>query len=274
MVKMESVWNAMADFLRAHKRALLPIVLLGLFVPLTIGQLAEMVQAETGSETAPGIAASLISFLVAVIALWAQISITAMALEPLSAGAAARTGLRRLPAVIGILVLVTIVLMVLALPVLFVFWRAGMGQGVMHAPDVSPLYLAFVVLYAIVYAVALVVLIARLIVTTPVIVAERNGLSALRRSWQLTRGYGAAIIGIVLLFGIVALIAQLAVKTVLGSILLLFLGGEGSFSLSAILIACASGIVLTIVSVIQFAFLAKLYLALSRPFRSEAASFE
>jgi hypothetical protein len=95
----------------------------------------------------------------------------------------------------------------------------------------------------------------------PVMLEERRGLGALRRSFTLTRGLALRILGVMLLLGLVAAVATLAAKTVFGTVFRLLLGDAGPFSATNILTAIVVGAVAALFTVIGDAFTGKLYLA-------------
>jgi len=104
-------------------------------------------------------------------------------------------------------------------------------------------------------------LFTRLVLVMPVVLLEPASLGAIRRSWVLTRRHGWRIFGTLLLFAVIAVVAQLAVSTVLGSVILLVFGaGAGlttGFVLSAIVNACVQALMMLLLA----AFQAKLYAA-------------
>ncbi len=69
------------------------------------------------------------------------------------------------------------------------------------------------------------------------------------------------IIGMLILYGIVAGVAILATRTVFGSVLRLVLGGDGLVTTASVLTALIGAVVQTVFVVLAAAFTAKLYLA-------------
>jgi hypothetical protein len=119
----------------------------------------------------------------------------------------------------------------------------------------------FVTLYMLVLAPLLLFVTARLLLLTPVVVFERRGLGAIRRSFALSRGLTWKIIGVMILYFIVAGVAMLASGTVFGSVFRIAFGGEGLITTATVLTALVGAIVQTIFVLLAAAFTAKLYLA-------------
>jgi len=118
-------------------------------------------------------------------------------------------------------------------------------------------------LFLVELAVVLFVL-ARLLPLTGVIVAERRGLGAYARAFRLTRGMTWKLLGVILLYAVVAWVSSLAATTVFGSILRLVAPGEGSVTVAGVLTAIAAAAVQAVFTVLAAAFCAKLYVALVR----------
>ncbi len=265
MVRMGTVWDRTTAFLGDRTAALMPIVLLLLFVPVCIQGIVTPLM-ETGEGTR-----ALIGLLVLALALvmaWGQLSIVALVIEPgTSASAAVRTGGRRLLPAIGVGILVGLIFLVVALPLVIAFAASGVhwvsvapGRWTFEGSLPSGLKL-FVGLYALAYVVFLFWLGARLSLVNSVVVAERRGIAAIKRAFLLTKGLALKIVGVIILFLVVYAVCSMAVTTVLGSLFQLLLGGEGAITLATVLTAIASGVVTTAFTALAAAFLAELYLA-------------
>lgn len=97
-------------------------------------------------------------------------------------------------------------------------------------------------------------LFGRLTPLGPVLVGEerRNPIDAIRRSFQVTKGRGWAIIGLVLIVGIAGFILSFAVTAVTGALLLLIAGkGLGGFLL--LILQSAATAALSTILVVLFA---------------------
>lgn len=264
MVSMGTVWDRTAEFLSDNLGTILPVALVAIFVPAAIsGSLAELQQG-----AAPGLAAmlGLVSLLLAIVTFWGQLAITALALDPASGRGAVGVGLRRLPAALLVTVVLFLALFLLAIPIGIIMALSGVdfsGAATGAMPPVPPAAGLWVFLYALVLLPVLLWLAARLAVLLPVIVGERAMFGAIPRSWSLTRGTALKIVGVLILYGIVATVAYLAATTAFGAIITLIAGrGEDGLSLATVLTVIVGGVVSTAFTVLGTAFAAKLYLAL------------
>lgn len=264
MVKMGTVWDRTAEFLSDNVAAVVPIALLTFFVPASIeGNFeAAMIGAGEGLK----IVLYVLQLLFAVVSLWGSLAITAMALDLASERTAANIATRRLiPALIVSIVMIAVA-SVLVLPVPGALAAGGYDMTAMargEDVDMSMRMAGFILVYLLALAVFLFWLLARLIVATPVVVRENRMLSALGQSWSLTRGAALRIIGVILLFAIVSWVAQLAAKTVFGSVFTLVAGGGDGVTLASVMTSIVVAAVQSAFMVIPPAFTAKLYLALT-----------
>lgn len=272
MISMGTVWDRTAEFLSDNLGAVLPVALGAIFVPAAIsGGLAELQQG-----AAPGLAfgLGLASLLLAVVTFWGQLAITALALDPGLGRGAARVATRRLPAALLVTIILLVAMFVLAIPLGIILAASGVdlsGTAAGTMPPVPPAAALWVMLYLLALLPVLLWLAARLAVVLPAIVGDHLALGAIARSWRLTRGAALKIVGVLLLYGIVATVAYLAATTAFGAIITLIAGrGEDGLSLATVLTGIVGGAVSTAFTVLGTAFVAKLYLALRA--RNEAAA--
>jgi hypothetical protein len=266
MVDMGNIWDRTAEFLSDNARALLPIALLTLLIPHAIRALISGVPE---GEVNPLVAA-VIGLLCVLIALWGQLAVVALALDPdggrQRAAAAASRGYAR---ALGAMVLVFAVLLVLALPIGGVFAANGVdlaamrGGGGMAQANLSTSAAAFVSIYAVLLSVLVFVAAIRLALLYPVIIAEGGTIAAIRRSVALTHGIMWKMIGVWLLFSIVYIVTWLAVTSGIGTIVGLLSPNAGPFSFGRIVVAVMGGLVSMALALIVAAFSAKLYRAVT-----------
>lgn len=263
MISMGTVWDRATEFLSDNLAAVVPIALLAIFLPMSVQSSLAPLTVDPGPVK---IAVSLLSVVLSVVSLWGQLAIIALAVDP-GAGRTAATAVasRRLLPTIGIALLLLAAIMLLFVPIGVALalggydFQAAMSGGEADAPAGGAM--GFVVLYSIALGIAFCWIAARLALVNPVIVAERRGLGAIARSVRLTRGIAWKIIGVVLLFAIVAIVAVLAVKTVFGSILQIIAGSDDPVSVATVLTSVLVGLTTTGFTVLGAAFTAKLYLA-------------
>lgn len=273
MVKMGTVWDRTAEFLTDNLGALAPVALLAYFVPFSIsGSFAE---ASVGARFDFQLMLQLINLAFGVLAVWGSLTIIAMVfdVEPRGAGS---VGLRWLvPAVLVSAVLLVAFVAVCA-PIAWALSANGydFDAALRGGQPEMPLTVELpVLLYAVAICVLLLWTTARLIVINPVIVAEKKMFASLARSWAMTRGAALPIVGVILLYLLVSMVAVLATKTVFGSIFQLIAGAPTSpVSLSRVLTSVMVAAVQTGFTVIAPVFTAKLYLALKQRESAAAAA--
>lgn len=275
-ISMGNVWDRTTEFLGDHLSAIVPIALLAIVLPSALSTLIEPVT-KTGGAAA--VMVNLVALILGIAGIWGQLFVVALALQPgAGRGAAMQVAGARLLPLIGIIFILMLALFALMLPVPIALIVTGfdMRAAMLTAqPAVSPAAGWFITVYLIVLIPLMIFVTARLLLLTSVIVAERRGLGAIRRSFALTRGLVWKIIGMTILYGIVVLVAMMAARTVFGSVLRIVLGGEGLVTPATVLTALVLAIVQAIFVVLASAFCAKLYLA-ARDARdpAESASYQ
>lgn len=263
---MSTVWDRTAEFVSDNLAALAPLVLFGIFVPLTlIGSLMPLM----GSGGQPAdLALGLVVFALSLVSSWAGVAITALVFDPAAGrSGAVRVANQRLLPVVGVGLVTLLIVLVLAAPVVIAFALSGVDMAALAAgkppsEPTNPGALTFGSFYALFLCLVLFWGYARFIVlTTPILVTERRGLGVYARSFVLTRGIGWKVMGVVLLYACVSWVASAATKLVFGTVFGLLIGGEGALSVATVLTHIAVAAVSTIFSLLAVAFIAKLYLA-------------
>ncbi|KQN24159.1 hypothetical protein ASF00_14960 [Sphingomonas sp. Leaf34] len=265
MVKMGTVWDRTVEVLNGRTGMIAPIALVGMLLP-------SVVRDGFVAYATPGtISFALVGVILAIgtlaALLWAQLAIVAIATDPATDAASARrqAGARLLPA-LGVTALLTVLALLLAVPPVIVLIQSGFdvsaaasGSSVQMTPP-SAGAAGFTGLYALAYLVAALWIGARLVLLNPVILNERRGIGAIRRSVQLTRGLTWRIIGVLILFAIVMLVSTWAAQSVTGVIFRLALGADGIVT-ATFLSGIAATIVTTAFTVLAAVFTAQLYVA-------------
>ncbi|TXC69817.1 hypothetical protein FSB78_01725 [Sphingomonas ginsenosidivorax] len=264
MVKMGNVWDRTVEVLNGRTGMIGSFALLGLFLP------SVMRDAYVAAGTPGTIGFALIGLTLSMIALlamiWAQLAIIAVATHPSTMRAdAAHQGRARLGPAFGITMLLGLIAGLAALPPMiglvlsgFDFAAASRGAATMTPPSAGTA--VFVSLYFLVYGLFVIWAVARLALLNAVILNERLGVGAIRRSFALTRGLTWRIIGVVVLFAIVLVVATAAAQAVTGVIFRLVLGASGK-GLAAFLADVAGTLVTTGFSALAAVFTAQLYVA-------------
>lgn len=200
---------------------------------------------------------TILSLLAVVIQTFGSLAITWLALRPgtsvrESLGAAAR----RLPAVLGAIILLGIGVGLLLLPL--VLLADGMSPGPSPATGAGGL---LVLLVAVVLCAAI---FTRLVLATPVGVAERLGpIGILNRSWALTRGHFWPIFGALLMISIVLVIILFLIGLVFAMIVLVLVGDPQVDRTAAFVLELLNSLVIAIVTIFMLSFIARLYTQLA-----------
>lgn len=272
MVRVGVVWDRTVALTGERTGALLAVALGTLVLPSAITGALEPIRVSGG----PGLRASIGLLLVlgTLVMLWGQLAVTALALGQADAsGPALRLGARRLPAMVGIALVLVIAFVLATLPL---SWLAVVSSGARMDMEGMRTALAggrrgTILLLSIGYAVLALWIMARLSVLMPVVVAERLGLRAIPRAFAMTRGVGLKMAGVILLYTVVLSIVTYAVQTVFGTVLLLLAGGEEPVTVASVLTALAASCVAAAFSVLACVYLAQLYRTL-RAAREGAAA--
>lgn len=272
MVRMSAVWDRATEVIAGRTSILASIVLSFVWLPsvvqrgLRLAVYGDAPPASPGA-VAPGIALALalVGLVVLALAIVGHLALVAVASNPsVSRNEALRIAMRRFWPYLGLVLLVSVALLILILPILIPVLSAYPSLAAMQAggpPQMAPGTGLFVLVYALVLTAAILWVEARvLMVLTPVIVNERLGLGAFGRAFALTGGLTWRIVGVLLLFIVVAVVALLALQSVVGIIWRLLLGFAHD-GLTVFLTAAVVGLLACVLSVIVAAFTAQLYVA-------------
>lgn len=268
-VRIGSVWDSTQQVLAGRASMLVPFAAIGFVLP-TMLQVLLVPQTSMAQMSASASATGVLVGLIAIVlGIWAQLAIMALATHPATTSAgASRAGVRRLLPLLGVaFAMGLIIALVVFVPLVvlglsgFDFTRAVAAQG---NPALMPPLSSGAALFIGLYALTLVVLgfwlMARLMLTYAVVLNERRGLGAIRRSIALTRGMTWRLIGITILFSIVFFVAAAAVQGVAGLIFRLILGADRITWVLAL-----TGLVGSIVTAgfmtMAYVFIARLYVA-------------
>ena len=269
-VKIGDVWDRTTEFVGDSLPLLLPIALISLLIPTSVmGSLGDLERNGSASVRA---VFQLLQLAFALLSLWGQLAITALAINPPLGAGVRKVATARLPAAIGIYVLPFIVLVLLfgvqAIAILgsggYDFSQARWSQMSAQSLSLPAGAGRAIGLLLVVELIALIFILARLLPLTGVIVAERRGLGSYARAFRLTRGMSWKLVGVIILYAVVAWVASVAATTVFGSILRLVAPGEGSVTVAGVLTAIAAAAVNAVFTVLAASFCAKLYVALTR----------
>ena len=234
MVRMGNVWDRTMEVLSGRGAMLAGIAVLTLFVPAVIsaGFTAYATPAPPAAP-APAINALgvLLTLAVSIVAVWGQLFVIAASSDAATGTAAARAQAngRLLPAILLALALAAI-LTVALLPAVVLLALAGfdfaaLSQGATPAA-IAPGMALLASGYAAIVLIVLLFAGARMLPLYAVVLHERLGLGAIARCWRLTRRHSWRLVGVLLLFLVVLMIATSAAQSVGGLIARIILGGD------------------------------------------------
>lgn len=264
MAKLGTVWERAAEFAGERAGALAPIVLAAFVVPNAASSCLGAIA--PAAPPAVRLVLSAVMLLLSLVTLWGSLAVMALATGEPGVAPAARLATRRLGPALLVSVVLGVLGALLVAPVPGILVVRGYDVAAIAVAQagnvvVDPQTSSMVALYVLVLLPVALFLFTRLILVSAVVLREPVALGAIRRSWVLTRRHGWRIVGTLLLFVIIAAVAQLAARTVFGSVFTLLLGaGEGlttGFVLTAIVTACVQGVVMLLLA----AFQGKLYAA-------------
>ena len=267
MVRIGTVWDGAVEAARTRASDLLPIAAATIFLPAVL-QAAIAAYLPARDDPGRAVLLSLAVLALGLLSLWGGLVVLAMLARGGTAPTAARTlATARLPAAIGVTLVTILAASLIFLPVFGALAASGVKMAGMGATPGAGASIGsglgvFVGLYSLVAVGLLVWLAARLLPISPVILHERLGLRAIPRTFRMTRGMGWRLVGALLLFGVVVGIASSAAQLVFGLLFRLLLGASASAT-AVFLAGVASAAVSTLFSVLAYAFLARLYAALS-----------
>ncbi|WP_315761181.1 glycerophosphoryl diester phosphodiesterase membrane domain-containing protein [Sphingomonas sp. Y38-1Y] len=266
MVKMTRVWEATSDFLNEHGGAVAGITLALVFAPSLVSGLLEAA-VTPGVVTPMTFVFQLLGFVLTIVSLVGTLALTALAIAPARRSEAVGQGVRRLLPFIAVMIVLLLAFLVLMIPFIGIAVAGGVDFSAASVqaslPALSGGTAAALAGYGLVLFAVLLWVGARLAVLAPVIVAERRGLGAIGRSWRLTRGHGWRIVGVFLLYLLVAGILSAAIGAAAGAIGAIAGGGQTGFNIGRVIPAVAMAGVSSLLTVVQSAFAAKLYVALA-----------
>lgn len=263
MTSMGSVWDRTTEFLGDNLGRVLPIAIFAIFVPAVIsGSLTELQPGATpGLKLGIGIG----SLLLALVAFWGQLAVTALALDAADGRGATAAATRRLPAAILVMVAAFAAGLLAVIPIGVVLAAYGVDLMAMSGgsmPALPPGAALPLGLYLLALVPVMLWIASRLAVLLPVIVGEARGLGAIPRSWRLTRGVALRIAGVIILYAIVSMVAGAAAQVGVGTIFKLLIGSQPGISIASVLTSIIVAAVSTAFTVLATVFAAKLFVAL------------
>ncbi len=264
MARIGTIWDRAVDFVRDHLGELMPVLLITQFAaPALSGSLAGM---RAGAHGGMAALFGLVSLATTLLSLWGALYLIAFSAQPdgqEQRPVAMRLARSRFLPLIGVSIVLVALVAVLAIPGIVLAVVSGFDfQGVMAGIPPQPAEisrLGVAMLYFLAMALFVLWASARLLPINAVVAMERRGIGAVARAFRLTRGMTWKLIGLLLLYAVVAGVAVSAVQFVVGSVLGFLSDPNSSFSLAIIGGAVAVAAVSAALSLYQTAFIGKLY---------------
>ncbi|MEG8053927.1 hypothetical protein QP185_12840 [Sphingomonas aerolata] len=267
-MKIGTVWDRTTEVLSGRAGQIAAVALPTLVLPPVVNNALVLLVAP---QPAVQLVVGIVSVASALLAILGSLAILALATQPSTDRTEAyRQARARLLPALGVSVVVGLIALVLMAPVFIALiashfdFAAASASAAASAPAQMPQLPRATAMFVVLYSLALGVLAiwasARLMLLTAVVLNERLGLGAIRRSIALTRGLTWKLIGVLLLFAIVFAIATFAAQAVVGLIFRLILGGD-QIPTAMFLAGIAGALASAALMALAYVFTAQLYVA-------------
>ena len=260
-VSIGKAWEETSAFLAREGRLVAPVALAMFALPSISLNWAY----PAGSANSASGIATLILLVILIAVMIGQMTIITLATGWRgSIGEALGKAARRVPTMLGAVLIVfgpMVVIFSIALGV--VLAAAGITNPATLTPE-AMMKITSIVWIALAMLVVMIFLSVRLFPMSAIAAKEQVGpIGLLKRSWSLTRGqFGRLLLALGLLV-IAALALSSAVSIVVGSLTALLIGEAKPFTLAALIIALAGGIVSALISSVSAAMVGRIYVQLA-----------
>lgn len=269
-VKIGTVWDRTTEVLSGRSGQIAAVALPTLVLPPVVNNaLVLLVPPQPAVQLVAGIVAGIVAVASALLAILGSLAILALATQPSTDRTEAyRQARARLLPALGVSLVVGLIALVLMAPVFIALIAShfdfAAASAAASAPARMPQLPRATAMFVVLYSLALILLAiwasARLMLLTAVVLNERLGLGAIRRSIALTRGLTWKLIGVLLLFAIVFAIATFAAQAVVGLVFRLILGGD-QIPTAMFLAGIAGALASAALMALAYVFTAQLYVA-------------
>ncbi|HEX8223493.1 MAG TPA: hypothetical protein VF605_06735 [Allosphingosinicella sp.] len=258
-LSITTAWNESADYLKAHFATLFTIAVALITIPNVALQAFGPGTAEVGAAPEPGLWLLLVP-VVLVLGVTGSLAISTLALGRASTvGEAIGHGFRRVLPMLGATLLLVLALCLLLIPIVL---ATGLDSRDLMTP--TPATAGKVALVMLVLLALLLFFGVRLLLMTPVGAAETVGpVAIIARSWALTRGHFARLLGFLLLMALAALVVVMVATMVIGLIVAAILGAPAPDNAAGLIMLLVGGLLNAIFLVVMTTMVARLYLQLA-----------
>ncbi|HST35859.1 MAG TPA: hypothetical protein VLK25_04425 [Allosphingosinicella sp.] len=261
-LSVSTAWNETTALVKAEARLLFPLAFMAIALPAAVTRaLAPLGPAEGEARASPIFIAAIAVTLV--LTLIGYLAISHLALKRgASVREALAQGARRAPALAAASLLVGCGLAAIAFVLAFIVSAATIGASG-REPNMDEMARAALILFVLLIPVFL-YFSGRVALMTPAAAAETAGPFALiARSWRLTKPHQLKMAGLVTMLGLLALVLQLAVESVLGILLIAVAGPAAPGSPSSILLLLCLALLTTVLAIYGVALIARVYAQLA-----------
>ena len=253
-LSISKAWDEARAVMSANSGIFVAVALALLVLP----QIIAGVVATPTSEGGP--AGTILMLVAALLGLVGQLAIIRLTLgNSVSVGEAISHGFRRFPTLFVAILLLILLYMVLLVPVAIIAAALGVAPPQAATPPSRELTLVALIVFVVLMA-----LWPKFSIMAPIASEERAGpVQILRRSWDLTKGNYARLLGLMLLMVLLALVLLLPAGIVGGLLGKLISKDLEPFSLGAFVTASVGSVAQAVFSVVVAALLARVYAQLN-----------
>ncbi len=255
-ISMSSVWDESVAMIRKERHLLVPLALATIGVGSAISGYAQPKIAASES-----VALATFGFIVGTaLSLIGNLAVMALALTPgLSVGDALHTAVARLPKFLGIIAVFALAISILMIPLILVLAASGVNEK-MAMSELPPA--AALCAFA---SIAVIFYFGARLITLNAVVVDRNPpiIESIKSSFAITRALTAKIIGVTILYIIVAVVIGGATSSIFGLAFNLIGKAIGSPVFAPVMSALVNGMVSALLSIVSTIFVATLYRRLS-----------
>jgi hypothetical protein len=247
-LSITTAWNETLSFVKREAGLVFPVAFGLMALPMVFLQLLAPAATTAGQQPEAG-PWMLLFFPLLFLSVVATIAISALATgREAVVGEALRLGVRRFLPLLGAMLLIALCFM----PVMVILVLVGQAS-----PSAG-------VLLGLAAVIAGIVLWVRLMLTTPVAATEGGGpIAIIKRSFELTRGHAARLLGFVLLIVILGAVAVFAVVSVGGILIVLIAGKPDPGSIGFLLVLLLGALLNTVFVVYFTVMIARIYTQLA-----------
>lgn len=264
-LSISRAWDETKALVANDGRLISIVALAFIALPSAIGQFVNPRSGLASSGGSPSL--GLLALVIALIGIVGQLAIIRLALGPsTTVGQAIAEGARRSLSYIAAAILIILALVLVAVPFVVALAAAGVTFPRNGTPPSGGAVVLMLIFAAIVLFAG-----TRMLVTSPVAVAEAAGpIGIIKRSWALTGGHFWKLLGFILLFLLAAFFGLGALGIAAGLIARVVAGTIEPLSVGALLVALVAGVANAIATSLFVLMVARIYVQLDGAGGAEA----